>query len=56
MAFDELHSRSPRKLELRHVLREEVKAGRVRRVGDRLELVPQKFEPDLLTALAAVEF
>jgi hypothetical protein len=33
------------------VLREEVEAGRVRRVGDRFQLVPQMFEPGLLAAL-----
>jgi hypothetical protein len=34
------------------VLREEVRAGRVRRVGDRFQLVREAFAPGLLEAIS----
>jgi hypothetical protein len=54
LTLDELLSHSPRPEGLLHALASEVRAGRVRRVGDRFQLVREAFAPGLLEAIAEV--
>ena len=55
LTFEELTARSPAPGELGVVIRDELRAGRVRLDGDRYSLVPGALPADLIVALGRVE-